>query len=132
MASVRPVRSRRIWFSFKGIKINTVYLAEPHGSYMNHDCHTRPTQVCDLVRSRRVYLVRGAAYVPQESLASLVVGIFRSRLSKALAVTARQWSAKLAPMVRPGCVSWRRRAGHGTPWVCELEETGRPWYALGV
>ena len=58
-------------------------------------------EVCDLVRSRRVYLVQGQAYVPQESLASLVVGIFRSRLSKALAVTARQWSAKLAPMARP-------------------------------
>lgn len=66
-------------------------------------------EVCDLVRSRRVYLVKGQAYVPQESLASLVVGIFRSRLSKALAVTARQWSAKLAPMVRhPGLSTARQ------------------------
>lgn len=42
--------------------------------------------------------MKGSAYVPQEHIASLVVGLFRSRLSKALAVTARQWGSKIAPM----------------------------------
>jgi len=54
--------------------------------------------VPELVRNRKVYLVKGSAYVPQEHIASLVVGLFRSRLSKALAVTARQWGSKIAPM----------------------------------
>mmetsp|Transcript_27730 Transcript_27730/g.60595 ORF Transcript_27730/g.60595 Transcript_27730/m.60595 type:complete len:507 (-) Transcript_27730:294-1814(-) len=55
-------------------------------------------EVAELVRNRKVYLLRGQAYVPREHLASLVVGLFRARLSKALAVTARQWAARIAPM----------------------------------
>eukprot|EP00854_Cymbomonas_tetramitiformis_P000620 gene620-1046_t len=55
-------------------------------------------EVADLVRARKVLVVRGQAYVPREHLASLVVGVFRTSLSKALAVTSRQWASKIAPV----------------------------------
>ena len=53
-------------------------------------------EVFDLVRSRRVYLSGGSAYVPQKDLTSLVVGVFRSRLSKATAMTSRRWAQHVA------------------------------------
>lgn len=53
-------------------------------------------EVFDLVRSRRVFLAGGSAYVPQKDLTSLVVGVFRSRLSKALAMTSRRWAQHVA------------------------------------
>jgi len=52
--------------------------------------------VPDLVRGRRVYLRAGRAYVHVRSLTSLLVGEFRSSLSKALAVTQRKWAARFA------------------------------------
>ncbi|EFJ31371.1 hypothetical protein SELMODRAFT_88080 [Selaginella moellendorffii] len=63
--------------------------------------------VPELVSGRKVYLRRGEAFVPREQLSFLVVGQFRSRLSKALVLTNRKWISfiageekdRLAPMV---------------------------------
>mmetsp|Transcript_35010 Transcript_35010/g.58869 ORF Transcript_35010/g.58869 Transcript_35010/m.58869 type:complete len:513 (+) Transcript_35010:83-1621(+) len=71
---------------------------QPAGAMAAHYYKVPFEEVAELVRNRKVHLMQGQAYVPREHLASLVVGIFRSRLSKALAVTARQWAAKIAPM----------------------------------
>ncbi|XP_011270829.1 primase, variant [Capsaspora owczarzaki ATCC 30864] len=43
----------------------------------------------ELVRSRRVYLQGGAVYVPRRELVSILSGVYRSRLSSALAQTSR-------------------------------------------
>ncbi|KAJ1628593.1 eukaryotic and archaeal DNA primase, large subunit-domain-containing protein [Pavlovales sp. CCMP2436] len=48
-------------------------------------------EVPDLVRSRRVFLRGGFAYVPQSELLSIVGGQYRARLSKALVDTSRAW-----------------------------------------
>ncbi|CAI9727328.1 DNA primase large subunit [Octopus vulgaris] len=47
------------------------------------------TDVLDLVRSRKVYLQRGYAYVQFHDLISLISNHFREHLSKGLAVTCR-------------------------------------------
>lgn len=47
------------------------------------------TEVLDLVKCRRVYLRRGYAYIPESDLVSIVVTVFRTHLSHALAVTSR-------------------------------------------
>jgi DNA primase large subunit len=52
--------------------------------------------VPDLVRGRRVYLRSGRAYVHVRLLTSLLVGEFRTALSKALVVTQRKWAARFA------------------------------------
>jgi DNA primase large subunit len=48
-------------------------------------------EVPDLVRSRRVFLRGGFAYVPQSELLSIVGGQYRARLSKALVDASRAW-----------------------------------------
>mmetsp|Transcript_42129 Transcript_42129/g.134699 ORF Transcript_42129/g.134699 Transcript_42129/m.134699 type:complete len:476 (-) Transcript_42129:1566-2993(-) len=54
-------------------------------------------EVPELVSSRRVLVKRGAAYVPADQLAAIVVGQFRAQLSKSLVVTARKWASQGAP-----------------------------------
>jgi len=46
-------------------------------------------EAVDLVRARRVLVKGGFAYIPREELLSLVVGVFRSRLSHNLVLTGR-------------------------------------------
>ncbi|KAL3680139.1 hypothetical protein R1sor_023095 [Riccia sorocarpa] len=53
-------------------------------------------EVPELVSARRVYLQRGFAFVPRDQLASIVVGQFRTRLTKALALTSRLWTTTIA------------------------------------
>ena len=53
-------------------------------------------EVPDLVRQRKVLLRGGRAYIHRTALTSLVVGAFRSQLSRALAITARKWNARFA------------------------------------
>ncbi|XP_065670790.1 DNA primase large subunit isoform X2 [Hydra vulgaris] len=48
------------------------------------------TDVLDLVRSRKVFICKGFAYVPQQELVSIIIGIYRTQLSLALAITARK------------------------------------------
>lgn len=48
------------------------------------------TSVLDLVRSRKVYLSEGQAYVPEKELVSIIIGIYRAHLSQALALTAKK------------------------------------------
>ena len=57
----------------------------------------------DLVKDRKVYLSRGLAFVTVGQLASVMVGHFRSRLSKSLVVTARQWETMVGDCISP-CV----------------------------
>ncbi|XP_060943494.1 DNA primase large subunit [Limanda limanda] len=47
----------------------------------------------DLVRSRRVYLKAGYAYIPHQDIVAIVLNDFRTRISKALALTARSLPA---------------------------------------
>lgn len=41
----------------------------------------------DLVRTRKVYLKAGYAYIPHHDIVTIVLNDFRTRLSKALAVS---------------------------------------------
>ncbi|EHA8588229.1 putative DNA primase large subunit [Cocos nucifera] len=50
-------------------------------------------EVPELVASRRVFLLKGYAYVAMNQVVSLVVTQFRSNLSKALVLTNRAWHA---------------------------------------
>ncbi|XP_045160511.2 DNA primase large subunit-like [Mercenaria mercenaria] len=47
------------------------------------------TEVLDLVQKRKVYLHKGKAFVPYTEMISLLLGVYRSHLSQALAITAR-------------------------------------------
>ncbi|XP_041803558.1 DNA primase large subunit [Chelmon rostratus] len=47
----------------------------------------------DLVRSRKVYLKAGYVYIPHQDIVTIVLNDFRTRLSKALALTARSLPA---------------------------------------
>jgi DNA primase large subunit len=53
-------------------------------------------EVADLVKSRRVYVSGGRAFMPRDQLTSLVVGAFRAGLSKSLAVASRRWAQHVA------------------------------------
>eukprot|EP00249_Psilotum_nudum_P000914 c13103_g1_i1 orf=1-1005(+) len=53
-------------------------------------------EVSELVAGRKVFLQKGQAYVPTSQLSSLVIGQFRTRLSKALVLTNRKWMATIA------------------------------------
>ncbi|XP_036403246.1 DNA primase large subunit [Megalops cyprinoides] len=47
----------------------------------------------DLVRTRKVFLKGGYAYIPHQDIVTIVLNDFRTRLSKALALTARSLPA---------------------------------------
>ncbi|XP_034041058.1 DNA primase large subunit [Thalassophryne amazonica] len=47
----------------------------------------------DLVRTRKVYLKAGYVYIPHQDIVTIVLNDFRTRLSKALAMTARSLPA---------------------------------------
>ncbi|XP_034292580.1 DNA primase large subunit [Pantherophis guttatus] len=58
----------------------------------------------DLVRVRKVYLLGGCAYVPQQDFVTIVLNSYRTKLSKALALTARslpmvQTDERLQPLL---------------------------------
>ncbi|XP_020106509.1 probable DNA primase large subunit isoform X1 [Ananas comosus] len=52
-------------------------------------------EVPDLVGSRRVFILKGFAYVPMNQVVSLVVTQFRSNISKALVLTNRKWTSTI-------------------------------------
>ncbi|ERN09898.1 probable DNA primase large subunit isoform X1 [Amborella trichopoda] len=52
-------------------------------------------EVPELVAGRRVYMLKGDAYVAMNQVASLVVTQFRSHLSKALVLTNRKWTSMI-------------------------------------
>ncbi|XP_073729330.1 DNA primase large subunit isoform X1 [Misgurnus anguillicaudatus] len=59
-----------------------------------YDFYKVPFQdALDLVRSRKVYLLAGSAYIPHQEIIAIVLNDFRTRLSKALAMTARSLPA---------------------------------------
>ncbi|XP_013394623.1 DNA primase large subunit [Lingula anatina] len=47
------------------------------------------TEALDLVKARKVYVHRGYVYVPYNELVSIILGVFRTHLSHALAVICR-------------------------------------------
>ncbi|XP_054874784.1 DNA primase large subunit [Amphiprion ocellaris] len=47
----------------------------------------------DLVRTRKVYLKAGYVYIPHQDIVTIILNDFRTRLSKALALTARSLPA---------------------------------------
>lgn len=52
-------------------------------------------EVLELVRTRRVYLEKGFAYVPQEDLIVVILSLFREHLSHGLAVSLCFWSTTI-------------------------------------
>ncbi|KAA8533335.1 hypothetical protein F0562_033132 [Nyssa sinensis] len=52
-------------------------------------------EVPELVASRRVFILKGNAYVAMNQVVSLVVTQFRSHLSKALVLTNRKWTSTI-------------------------------------
>lgn len=72
----------------------------------NTDFYKVPfTDVLDLVKSRRVYIHKGYAYVPHQELVSIITGIYRSQLSQALTLTSRRLpyleeDTRLLPMLK--------------------------------
>ncbi|XP_037639232.1 DNA primase large subunit [Sebastes umbrosus] len=60
----------------------------------NQDFYKVPFQdALDLVRTRKVYLKAGYVYIPHQDIVTIVLNDFRTRLSKALALTARSLPA---------------------------------------
>lgn len=60
----------------------------------DHDFYKVPFQdALDLVRTRKVYLKAGYVYIPHQDIVTIVLNDFRTRLSKALALTARSLPA---------------------------------------
>ncbi|XP_052776881.1 DNA primase large subunit-like [Mya arenaria] len=62
------------------------------------------TEALDLVQKRKVYVHKGQVYVPYEDMISLLVGVYRTHLSQALAKTARalphlEEDGRLLPML---------------------------------
>lgn len=57
-------------------------------------------EVPELVRTRKVFLRGGAAYVPVEQLSVLVTGAYRAGLSRALTLTARRRARPSRPRLR--------------------------------
>ncbi|XP_034538416.1 DNA primase large subunit [Notolabrus celidotus] len=61
---------------------------------VDQDFYKVPFQdALDLVRTRKVYLKGGYAYIPHQDIVTIVLNDFRTRLSKALALTARSLPA---------------------------------------
>ncbi|KAK6160422.1 hypothetical protein DH2020_003803 [Rehmannia glutinosa] len=52
-------------------------------------------QVPDLVASRRVFILKGYAYVAMNQVVSLLMTQYRSHLSKALVLTNRKWTSMI-------------------------------------
>ncbi|XP_028279149.1 DNA primase large subunit [Parambassis ranga] len=60
----------------------------------DQDVYKVPFQdALDLVRTRKVYLKAGYAYIPHQDIVTIVLNDFRTKLSKALALTARSLPA---------------------------------------
>ncbi|XP_058103144.1 probable DNA primase large subunit isoform X2 [Magnolia sinica] len=57
-------------------------------------------EVPDLVAGRRVFMLKGYAYVAMNQVVSLVVTQFRSHLSKALVLTNRKWTSTIREQER--------------------------------
>ncbi|MED6271506.1 DNA primase large subunit, partial [Characodon lateralis] len=65
-----------------------------NGVTLEQDFYKVPFQdALDLVRTRKVYLKEGYAYIPHNEIVTIVLNDFRTRLSKALALTARSLPA---------------------------------------
>ncbi|KAK5607866.1 DNA primase large subunit, partial [Crenichthys baileyi] len=74
----------------------------------------------DLVRARKVYLKEGYAYIPHNEIVTIVLNDFRTRLSKALALTARSLPAvhsdeRLQPLLNHLRVDCFQLAGKSFP-----------------
>ncbi|XP_042294059.1 DNA primase large subunit [Sceloporus undulatus] len=89
--SAGDLRSATPGFSDSDVKDNVFYLV-PF------------SDAADLVRVRRVYFLGGYAYVPHQDFLAILLNNYRTRLSKALAITARslpiiQTDERLQPLL---------------------------------
>ncbi|KAK2145558.1 hypothetical protein LSH36_673g00032 [Paralvinella palmiformis] len=69
--------------------LSELQAASPRSSSITDYYKVPFTEVLDLVKSRKVYLRSGFAYVPDNELIVIIISVFRSKLSRALAVTCR-------------------------------------------
>ncbi|XP_047668897.1 DNA primase large subunit isoform X2 [Tachysurus fulvidraco] len=78
---------------FKDQLINSSYSVSGT-TVAEQDFYKVPFQdALDLVRTRKVFLKAGYAYIPHQEIVAIVLNDFRTRLSKALALTARSLPA---------------------------------------
>ncbi|XP_024286034.1 DNA primase large subunit [Oncorhynchus tshawytscha] len=75
-------------------KLITSSFAVSGSTVEGQDFYKVPFQdALDLVRTRKVYLNGGYVYIPHQDIVTIVLNDFRTRLSKALALTARSLPA---------------------------------------
>ena len=70
-------------------KLPKLSAASHYSSHQDNFYKVHWLEAIDLVRARRVYVEAGNAYIPSSELLSLVVGVFRSSLSRDLVLTCR-------------------------------------------
>uniref|UniRef100_A0A3P8Z0P9 DNA primase large subunit n=1 Tax=Esox lucius TaxID=8010 RepID=A0A3P8Z0P9_ESOLU len=82
-------KSKREFLHLNNLRYDTVSV-----HCLGFFCFVVPFQdALDLVRTRKVYLKEGFVYVPHMEIVTIVLNDFRTRLSKALALTARSLPA---------------------------------------
>ncbi|PKA57829.1 putative DNA primase large subunit [Apostasia shenzhenica] len=83
---------------YEGVKDKLFQVSRSMGQYSNVDTTFFKVpfeEVPELVGSRRVFLLKGNAYVAMNQAVSIVVSHFRSNLSKALVLTNRKWTSTI-------------------------------------
>ena len=70
-------------------KMSKLSAASQYASPHDHFYKVNWLEAMDLVRARRVYVEAGKAFIPSSELLSLVIGVFRSSLSRDLVLTCR-------------------------------------------
>uniref|UniRef100_A0A8C7WN01 DNA primase large subunit n=1 Tax=Oryzias sinensis TaxID=183150 RepID=A0A8C7WN01_9TELE len=91
-----PPQQKLEFLHKNNLKYNTVrffFFRKPTLFVMKLPSEVPFQDALDLVRSRKVYLKAGFAFVPQQDIVTIVLNDFRTRLSKALALTARSLPA---------------------------------------
>ena len=73
----------------KRLKMSKLSAASQYASPHDNFYKVNWLEAIDLVRARRVYVEAGKAFIPSSELLSLVVGVFRSSLSRDLVLTCR-------------------------------------------
>ncbi|CAA0826612.1 Probable DNA primase large subunit [Striga hermonthica] len=88
----------RYRFQFQAPDVQREIMAEfdlPYKAVNSAEYEVPFEQVPDLVASRRVFILKGYAYVAMSQVVSLLVTQYRSYLSKALVLTNRKWTSMI-------------------------------------
>ncbi|KAK8960153.1 putative DNA primase large subunit [Platanthera guangdongensis] len=86
------------YVEYESVKDKLVQVSRSIGQSSNFDTiffKVPFEEVPELVANRRVFLLKGNAYVAMNQVASIVVSHFRSNLSKALVLTNRKWTSTI-------------------------------------